>query len=348
MPRKSLPPKIKSLQGYDVVLMHTTEEEIKAHIYATSKKFEEYFDLINAKQNRMLEKVIDENPYAGLSFRKPIEHLEFIDWMRNDKEKYFEMMKLIFQFKHDFAVCIEVFKWEEPEIEFMIQKYGHLGDKEIEFNIFEKARFKQAKTEWEIKDAVWIQENKLKEDHKSHKSKSEWEIEFKKIKAEMGIDFLNRWFPDGIPNTEETCIYCINEAKCKKEAEEYGKKMELQQLKYDEEWQKEKAANAKNREKMICECCEFSTFNDEVYEMHMDSKEHKRKELLQKTYCKCCEIQCRTELDFNIHVQTKKHKYAAGIIEKQTEFHCEKCNYTTQLKQHFDKHCSTKAHNEKV
>lgn len=346
MPRISLPPKIKSLQGYDVVLMHTTEEEIKAHIYSTAKKFEEYFDLINAKQNRMLEKVIDENPYAGLSFRKPIEHLEFIDWMRNDKEKYFEMMKLIFQFKHDFAVCVEVFKWKEPEIEFMIQKYGNLGDKEIEFNLFEKARVRQAKTEWEIKDAVWIQENKLKEDHKSHKSKSEWEIEFKKIKAEMGIDFLNRWFPDGIPNTEETCIYCINEAKRKKEAEEYGKKMELQQLKYDEEWQKEKQKNPK--EKFTCECCNFSTFNDEVYEMHMDSKEHEKMELFTSLYCKDCEIHCRNKIEWNNHITTKKHKLKIGMIKKQTEFHCEKCNYTTQLKQNFDKHCLTKSHIEKM
>lgn len=348
MPRKSLPAKIKSLQGYEVILTQTTEEEIKDHIYAVAEKYEDYFDEINMRQNHMLNKVIEENPYAGMSFRKPGVHLDFNDWMGSNPEKYFEMMKVIFQFRHDFAVCMQVFDWEEPEIEFMIEKYGNIGEKEKEFIMFEKMRFKQAHDEWEIKDAVWIQENKLKEAHKSHKSKSEWEIEFKKLEAENGIEFVNRWFPAGIPNDEETCIHCINDAKHKKEAEEHSKKMELEQQRMDEDWQKEKASLKTVREKLTCECCNFSTFSDEVYDLHLDSKEHKRIELLKKTYCKCCELQCRTELDFNIHVQTKKHKYAAGILEKQTEFHCEKCDYKTNLKQHFEKHCATKSHNEKV
>jgi len=348
MPRKSLPPKVKSLQGYEVILTQTTEEEIKNHIYSTAKKFEEYFDEINLKQNRMLNKVIDENPYAGMSFRKPIIHLEFDDWMGSNKEKYFEMMKLIFQFSHDFAVCMQVFEWEEPELEFMIEKYGHIGEKEKDFIMFEKMRVKQAREEWEIKDAVWIQENKLKDEHKSHKSKSEWEIEFKKITAEMGIDFLNRWFPNGIPNDEETCIHCIKEAKRKKEAEEHGKKMELEQLKYDEEWQKQKASFAQIKEKLTCECCNFSTFSEQAYELHMESKEHEKTELFSSLFCKDCDIQCRNKNEFMFHITTNKHKINSGKIVKQTEFHCEKCDYKTNLKQNFDKHCLTKSHIEKV
>jgi len=348
MPRKSLPAKIKSLQGFNVILMHTTEEEIKIYINIAAKKFEEYFDLINARQNSMLKKVIEENPYTGLSFRKPIEHLDFSDWMGNDKEKWFSMMKLIIEFSHDFAVCVEVFKWEEPEIAFMIERYGNLGDKEKEFNMFEKLRAKQARDEWKIRDAEWIKENLEKEKHKNHKSKAEWEIEFKKIEEEMGLDFLKRWFPEGIPNTEETCVYCINKARQLKEAEEYGRQMEQENQKKDEEWKKQKESERTEMQKMTCECCNFSTFSDEAYEMHMESKEHEKTELFSSLFCKHCEIQFRNKIELNMHNQTKKHKYAAGILEKQTEFHCEKCEYKTNLKQNFDKHCLTKSHIEKV
>jgi hypothetical protein len=169
---------------------------------------EKNFDEINARQNRMLSKVVEENPYAGLSWRRRINRLEFDDWMGNEPEKYFEMMKYILQFKHDFSLCKEVFEWDEPQIEFIIEKYGTLSEKEKEFKFFEEMRVKQSKSEWEIRDAEWIKENKLKQEHKSHNPRSEWEAEFKKIESEMGLAFLNRWYPDGIPN-HDSCIFCI-------------------------------------------------------------------------------------------------------------------------------------------
>jgi hypothetical protein len=55
-------------------------------------------------------------------------------------------------------------------------------------------------------------------------------------------------------------------------------------------------------------------------------------------------------MEYNIHIQTKKHKIAIGLLEKQTDFNCEKCNYITKLKQNYEKHILTKTHidNHKV
>jgi hypothetical protein len=348
MPRKSLPPALKTMKGYPVVLSETTEEELQNYIRATAIKFEKCFDAINEKQNRFLDLVIDQNPYEGMSWRKPVKHLEWIDWMGTEQDKYFAFMKIIMDFKHDFLLCVEALEWDESDIQFMIEKYGNINDKEKEFGIWERLRAKQSRSAWEIKDAEWIVEYTLKQEHLNHKPRSEWEIEFKTIESEMGLAFLNRWFPDGIPNTDETCKYCIAKQNFFKKAEQVSKQHEEEQLRLDEDWQKEKASFKKEQDKLKCECCNFSTFNSEVYDIHMESKEHLKKDLLKRTYCKVCEIQCRTETDFEIHIQTKKHKYATGELEKQTEFHCEKCNYKTFFKQHFEKHCATKSHNEKV
>ena len=121
MPRKTLPPKIKNLRRYEVNLTQTTEEEIKEHIQSLTKRYEDYFEYINAKQNRMLSKVIEQNPYAGLGFRRPITRLEFDEWTNND-DKCNEMMNFILDFKHDYYTCVAVFEWNEPEIEFMLEK----------------------------------------------------------------------------------------------------------------------------------------------------------------------------------------------------------------------------------
>ena len=343
MPRKSLPPGTKMMKGFNVVLTETTEEELRDYIRATALKFEKCFDAINEKQNKFLDLVIDENPYAGMNWRKPIKHLDWMDWMGTD-EKYIAFIKVIMDFKHDFSLCVDVFNWEEPDIQFMIEKYGNINDKEKEFTIWERLRAKQSRTEWELKDAEWIAENNLKQEHLNHKTRSEWEIEFKKIEEEMGLAFLKRWFPTGIPNTDETCKFCIAKHNFYKKGELVSKQHELEQLRLDEDWQREKRLIKEEQDKLKCECCNFSTFNSEVYDMHMESKEHLKRDLLKRTYCKVCEIQCRTETDFEIHIQTKKHKYATGELEKQTEFYCEKCNYKTNLKQHFEKHCTTKSH----
>ena len=347
MPRKSLPAALKMMKGFNVVLSETTEEEIQDYIRATTIKFEKCFDAINEKQNRFLDLVIDHNPYEGMSWRKPVKHLEFIEWMGKEEDKYFAFMKVIMDFKHDFSLCVEVLELDEPDIQFMIEKYGNINDKEKEFTIYEKMRAKQSHSAWEIKDAEWIVEHKLKQEHLNHKTRKEWEIEFKKIEEEMGLAFLNRWFPDGIPNTDETCMFCIAKHNFYKKSEQVSKEHEEEQERKNEEWAKQKETEKQERDKLKCECCNFSTFNSEVYDIHMESKEHQKQELISSLYCKTCKVQSRTKMEHQYHISTNKHKYATGELEKQTEFRCEKCNYTTQLKQSFDKHCLTKSHLEK-
>ena len=348
MPRKSLPLGIKMMKGYTVVLTETTEEELQNYIHENVEKFQMCYNIINETQNRFLDLIIDQNPYEGMSWRKPIKHLEWIDWMGVQQDKYFALMKIIMDFKHDFSLCVNILEWEEPEIKFMIEKYGNINDKENEFVIWERLRAKQSRSAWELKDAEWIIENKLMQEHLNHKTRSEWEIEFKKIEEEMGLAFLNRWFPTGIPNTDETCKFCIAKQNFFKKGELVSKQEEQEQEQKNKEWTKQKEAEKQEHEKLKCECCNFSTFNSEVYDMHLESKDHQKQELISSLYCKTCKVQSRTKMEHQFHISTNKHKYATGELEKQTEFYCEKCNYKTNLKQHFEKHCLTKYHIEKV
>jgi hypothetical protein len=185
--------------------------------------------------------------------------------------------------------------------------------------MYERIHYRKSKEQWEINDSEWIQQQKLKAEHKNH-----------------------------IEKVPAICNYCVKDIQEEEERAIRQAKDEEQQRIWNEEWEAKRREELENRQILTCGCCNFSTYNDDTYEKHLESKEHKRLELSSKLYCAVCVKHCRSQNEYNFHIHSKKHKIAIGEIEKTNpEFKCEKCNYTTLLKQNFEKHLLTKAHNEK-
>lgn len=359
MPRQVIPESLKRMKTFNVHITETTEIQLWNHIQSKIEEYEKNSTFLNNLQDEMVSRVRDENPYYGKSFRKPLDRLIFDDWL---DEKYTAILVSVSNFRQDVFLCNQAFNWSEEHPEF--NDLLHLIEKKTynfqsEFIHFEKVRFQQAKKDWEIKDAVWVAEHKLKRDHESHRSKSYWVEEFKTMSA----DQIERWFPKGIPDNEETCKYCIQAKSDVKERAELEIKFETE-VKENELHQKEqkrlqqeqnrmkhiekREAELANRVLQKCEVCNFETYNAELFDFHMDSKEHIRLCAFKKSYCNDCKLQCRTMIEYGYHITTTKHKVNCGEIKKVTEFKCEACNYSTHLKQSYEKHLESKAHKDKT
>lgn len=324
MPRKTLPVECKKMRTLIVVLTTTTEEEILAHLMTKLKQYIFEADIIKSKQSEFITSIYERNPYSGFSWRnRNPSRVKWDEWMGSKDDEYQEMILKHFDFKYDWALCKKVFEWNNEDItywDFEIVKCSYSSVSNEEFEMYERKHYNDSKKEWEINDAEWIVENKLKEDHKKH-------------------------------NKDRDCKFCFKEIEDYKQFEIRQKNLEEQQRIWDEEWKAKKEQERKdaleNRELYECKECQFKTYDEKTWEMHENSKSHKKIMELAEYYCKDCSIQCRNHTEYIIHIQSKKHKIACGEIEKQIEFRCEKCDYTTGLKQNYEKHCLTKAHNEK-
>lgn len=324
MPRKSLPIECKKMRTFVVNITTTTEEEILAHLMTKLKEYMSEVDQIKAVQNKFIMSIYDCNPYSGFLWRnRTPSRVKWEEWMDSKDEEYQEMILKHFDFKHDWALCKKAFEWDSDDVNywsFEMLKYSYNSVSNEEFEVYERNHYINSKKEWELKDATWIAENKLKEDHKKH-------------------------------NNDQDCKFCCIEIENNKRFEIRQKEEEEQQNKWNEEWRLKKEQERKevleNRELYECKKCQFKTYDGNAWDLHEESKSHKKIMELAEYYCAVCLVPCRNHTEYTIHIQTKKHKIACGEIEKQTEFRCEKCNYTTGLKQNYEKHCLTKTHNEK-
>jgi hypothetical protein len=355
MPRQTISPRVKGMVSYDVNITQTTEEQIWEHLQNKLAEIYLLRDEATKRQNEMVDLVFSSNPYEKCNWRdKQPKRIEFLEWMKGE-DKWYDFMRSVFEIKHDIKLCLDVFGWwetkpvEASELEYELAKLNF--DYDGEFQIYEKMRYLEAKKNWEIRDADWIAEKKLKEVHYlQHKSEEGWENTQKRI-----ADGFRRYddpFIIEIKNTRDSkCKFCIKEIKEETERNERQQKEEEEFKKREENWllQKELERKRQIQERELYECkyCDFKTYDENSWDKHEDSKEHKKLLELKKFFCEDCEVQCRNQTEYSIHIQTKKHKIASGKIQKETEFKCEGCNYITQLKQNFEKHLLTKSHIEK-
>ena len=375
MPRKSLCSEMKNMRSMKVSLTQTTEAEICEHLEAEYKELEPLMVEMKAEQEKMINLVFNHktnNPYSLMSWRKGSPtRLKFSQWYGDyDKngDKWLEAEMRVYALRDDIKLCDSVFKWSEntdmSDILFQTQKYIDNSGGDF-FNICEQICFNEAKKEWEIRDAVWIADQTLKEVHKTkhfskQESKERYENQLSAMKRgnetpEFIAKFLKGLSPDGTDTQKDDCKFCVEarntDEKKRKEDEERDKRFAEREAlfeKRENEWLKQKALEDKEeKDKYECECCKYSTFSGEAFDFHLESKEHAKMESLTKYFCKSCGVQLRNQMEYTIHTQTKNHKIAVGEIEKIIEYRCDECEYITKLKQNYDKHCLSKAHIEK-
>jgi hypothetical protein len=353
MPRRLVHPRLKRMVTINVNVTETTDEEIYNHLNKKIEEIQPLFNEAKEKQNKMVDLVFNSNPYENCNWRNKLPpRIDFDEWM-NHEEKWFPFIKSYFELKHDLGLYINSFEEKQNdinELEYFLLKFN-LNYKD-EFDIYEKMRYDQAKKDWEIRDAEWIAEKQEKDSHyRYHHTEEQWIQIDKKIKE----GFFKYYYPLNIEikNTRNSnCKYCIKANEEDKIIEEKIKQEELKQEERNKKWfatkELERKQQLENRHLYECKICNYKTYDDNAWDTHEDSKEHKKLLELKKYYCEDCDIQSRNSMEHAIHNQTKKHKIKTGEIQIQTEYKCELCDYVTGLKQNYDKHCSTKLHKEKV
>jgi hypothetical protein len=369
MPRKSLPVEIKRVRSFVVVLHVDTEEDIYAKL---CEKLEEVESLVNEKrklQNAVIYRIIDENPYLESSWREESpKRVAFFRWMNNDADKWNTFNLKLFNLNHDFQLCIEKFGWEDTKSEESSEIITRLlkcnVNMEEEFKMFENEAYSKAKKLWEIRDAEWIGNKQLLNKHNdNHRSLAEVKRFYDRELADnnrLGLKSMNerlfKQFPNGPVETRDyaNCKYCVEE---RDEEERKRKTIEEEverERKRQEEYEEEKKAELKNKDALICSACSFCTYNDALFDAHLESKEHAKMELLEKLYCKHCEFRGRNQNEFMLHTLSKKHRLAVGELKSDNddpkehkEHKCELCEYSTYNKSNFDKHKLTKSHIDK-
>ena len=355
----------------EVVITKHTEAELWNHLDNLYQKYlEEALDIIN-EQSKWVDWIFVNDPYKNFVWRnRSPKRVKFDEWMDGAKEEHYnEIMMEHFKFKYDFKLCGRVFGWDQTDhekfVEYdamdfeMFNKYSY-DLKNEEFDFYENKKYEQSKKDWELKDAIWIEDNKLQKEHDTKHHTIYFHM--KQMEQVEDKDFYIKWyFKDGIlKNTEDpNCKFCVKAQKDRAEEperkrlqeereQEEERKLEESNRKWQEEKERERREEIANRETYCCKECNYSTFSSESFDVHEESKEHKKIMELRRFFCEDCSVQCRNQTEYSIHIQTKKHKIACGEIEKQTEFRCDPCEYVTGLKQNFDKHCLTKGHAEKT
>ena len=363
MPRPTLASTLKNLRTFTVLLTQTTEEELWSH-------FCESFNTFERNAQRYTDEIEDAlryvklNPYASCSWRHgepPHEFQSEVSWIRGDLDKEIKPFFYMRDYYTDLKICAKQLKWETDE------EYGQQcremlwaceKSKEqfrsdmLDLQMFDKLMYNKSRKDWYERNPEFVEQARIREDHKKHKTQEEWKEYFLNDPDEL------QYYNNEIPKDDETCPLCIGAAVQKKLAKESKERAEREDR---EDYERSKRMReealrladepSSPREVKNYECaeCEFHTTSGTAYDLHMQSAEHHAIKKQKALYCEACKTQCRTAMELAMHKNTKKHKQAEeGGGEKAGEFHCEACEYTTKIKQRYETHLKSKKHQSKV
>ena len=351
MPRPSLPSHLQRMTTYDVLLTQTTEEDLKNHFQASVLEYEARWKPYADELERCVSDAFTHNPYLGRSWRKsgptrlyPKGH----EWNRMDSSNDAEVKKYfwIYEFAFDFRRCINEFKWEqfEDDLHMISRCLDTMKSGEDELKRYDERNYANAKKDWEMRDAEWIANEKLRREHENHHPRAWWVAYF-----ERDPD-AKKWYKGVIPDNEDTCSLCVYEKEVEarrqqEEAEENARQEEEARIEAEREAEEKAQREAERKSKPVqhyhCEGCEYHTTSSFNYDVHLKSTEHKVK----ARFCKGCNYQCRSDVEYATHIGTNKHKKVAGeVVVVSKSYHCETCNYTTHRKDAFDRHLASKSH----
>ena len=87
---------------------------------------------------------------------------------------------------------------------------------------------------------------------------------------------------------------------------------------------------------MICEPCSYSTDDNDLFQCHLWSADHRRVLTRQSFYCSVCKIHLCNKVNLTNHLLTKAHAKVLAPPPERTQ--CPKCSFTTKYKYNLPKH----------
>lgn len=359
MPRHTLPTELKRFASFEVLLTQTTEDEIWTYLRSAMTEFDEKADAILTVKSNFISSLYDTNPYLDDDFKFSVERLTPYDWT-GQCNNYNEFMKKYNLVLRDLELCRKVL-WTESEDEekiglinewvFAIEKFKSIITDNDEFKAIDTSNYSTASRLWREKNANFI---KQKQEVMNHAFCSYPDL-YPKPHIE-GEHYYLRGVTQQYFNKD--CPICLRTKNSYYDEIEFNKRTEQENYEKDrlykaecearrERLRLEEEERRKNLPLHECNICNYKTHYASEYKDHLESKEHITKQNLRNWHCVHCNIQPRNEIEHIHHISTKKHKIATGEMEAEPlEYHCEKCDFTTPLKQNWERHLKSVKHNK--
>jgi hypothetical protein len=363
MPRPTLASTLKNLRTFTVLLTQTTEEELWSHFCDGFKIFERNAQRYTLEIEDAIRYVM-LNPYATCSWRHGEPPHEFegeLSWIRGNLDEEIKPFFYMRDFYTDLKTCAKQLKWETDE------EYGQQcremlwaceKSKEqfrsdmMDLQMFDKVMFDKSRKEWYARNPEFVEQVKLREDHRKHKTQEEWKAYFENDPDEL------KYYNNEIPKDDETCPLCIGMALQKKLAKDSKERAEREDREdYERSKQRREEAlrlaeapeSPREVRNYDCDDCDFHTTSRTAHDLHIVSANHLAVKKQKTLYCEACDVQCRTVMELSQHKTTKKHKHALNpeLADPET-FSCEACAYSTEYKHVYNTHLRSKKHQSKV
>jgi hypothetical protein len=339
MPRASLPPILKNLRLFDVVLTQHTEEDLLAYYYKELPEFERIGYKILNRKDTFIGKLMDTNPYAKVNWKSATlpEKIDF-DWAEGHDGLEDKLVWLL-KFRQDINLLDRAFKWEETNEGFRSMMYdvekltSQNNQCDLDFTTLNAAKYKSSYETWKKENHAYLEAQNLAHEHEQgqHTMKY-WEQALPSEHPDFFIQYIK-------PKVEK-CKACINAIQADLDRIEL-EKMKKAESKVEPRVQPVEVESPKApRMELPCNLCKIVVHSKGAYDAHCKTHEH----LMKARYCACCETQCRTNVEYENHMNSKKHKVRSGEIEQPTEFRCEACDYTTGTKFNYERHCKSGPH----
>lgn len=372
----------------DVKVTQTSADDLWKHLCDSFEGYDDKAYHLYKKVEQELENMRRENPYDRYSIRswregkvRPQYKYAGELYSLYDIERALSLTNLRMDFK--FCCRDKELNWLEDEtkeeqirnIETQIHRAEYFFKMPSEVQELDEMLFLQAKQQWKIEDAEWLQEQerirKLKSMHNEHRTPEQW----RKCYEECCKAMRNGTDPDFFTSTgispdfqtipahllpQPDCELCMKEEQKRKEQEEaiaeYQRQLEQNRLDYErqraeeeakyEAEQEERRKRMKPLETLTCECCNVSVKGQAMFNAHLASKQHKQASL----YCKLCDHTSRCANEHKAHLESKKH-----ILRTQTPdgslppkvYTCEACEYSTPYLSAYRNHQKSKKHMDK-
>ena len=350
MPRSVLDARLQRMRTLQVYITKTTEEEIWTHMLQVSTGFagkinkfrhilsslvdeydtdkgNNYFSKYSAEDwrtNRVIRKYT-----APVSLCVEAVLIPKLNWVPDDNVREFDFMSRL---AWDIQLCQKVFpEWKEkPEFVDMtedVDMWKGAFDTTL-LTSFETLAYNEARNAWMDADAEWL---KKKRHNNTHFSRETFATD------EQLCSAFDRKYP------YDNCKWC---SPVRKEYVPPVHVVDTEAERFKQQWAVEKAERELSRER--CTECSFTTCDADIWEAHLESREHKAKMNLKRWKCDACDTQSISEPHYQAHLTTSKHKAKITGSVELTEYKCVPCGYSTFIKQNFQKHELTQGHRSKV